>query len=127
MRQQGKECSIFMKNKVGKFVFIISAFIILVLFVYLPVGNNTWQILTSRGYVIPAESSVFTFVPTVMNEGSGEWWLYGEDGNFYYHFVGSPEIPYMKISRDHAKRCKGFDSKDYKTWCNKELKRRREP
>jgi hypothetical protein len=23
-----------------------------------------------------------------MNQGSGEWWVYGEDGNFFYYFLG---------------------------------------
>jgi hypothetical protein len=108
-----------MKNKIRKLtVFILmSFFIILIIITYLPIGNNVWQLCAGKGYIIPRESSFFTFQPTVMNEGSGEWWLYGKDARFYYHFVGSPRQAYLLISRSRAEKCEGFDGKNYKTWC----------
>jgi len=106
-----------MKNNAWKLTSIFTVLAVLSLFFYLPVGSNVWQLLTSREYIVPGESSIFTFRPTVMNEGSGEWWLYGEDAHYFYHFIGSPTISYMKISRSQAVACKGFDSQDYKTWC----------
>ena len=84
---------------------------------YLPLGQNLWSLLTARGYLIPTSSSVFTFEPTRMNQGSGEWWLYGEDGAFYYHFTGLEENPVMKISRENASRCSGFDAQNVASWC----------
>lgn len=96
----------------------LSIFILLlVIFAYIPVGANIWHIFTGRGFIIPSESSIFTFRPTIMNEGSGEWWLYGRDGKFYYHFIGTAEISYIKISKDEARKCEGFDANNYKTWC----------
>ena len=41
---------------------------------------NSWLLLTEYAYFIPAESSMWRFEATVMNPGSGEWWLYGQDG-----------------------------------------------
>lgn len=78
--------------------------------------SNGWSLLTGRGYVIPAESSLFAFDATVMNKGSGEWWLYGEDGRYYYHFTGSGAPPYLKIDRAAAERCRGFDRHREETW-----------
>lgn len=77
---------------------------------------NGWSVLTGRGYVVPAESSVFAFEPTLMNPGSGEWWLYGEDARHYFHFTGTGAPPYTKIARSAAARCRGFDRHDVGTW-----------
>lgn len=79
--------------------------------------SNLWLSATDREYVVPAESSALSFTPTVMNPGSGEWWLYGEDRRYYYHFLGRPDQAYRKISRDGARACKGFDPHDHTTWC----------
>ena len=46
--------------------------------------DNLWNLLTGRGYFIPKESNMFIFKVTKENDGSGEWWLYGEDKNYYY-------------------------------------------
>ncbi|OGS23142.1 MAG: hypothetical protein A2314_04890 [Elusimicrobia bacterium RIFOXYB2_FULL_50_12] len=100
-----------------KIIFLTFLFIILIA-AYFPIGVNTWRILTNRGFVIPGESSIFIFRTTVMNDGSGEWWLYGEDNNFYYHFIGSKEKPYIKISKNEATKCVGFDPNDHMTWCS---------
>jgi hypothetical protein len=43
-----------------------------------PAVFNLWSLATGRGFFVPTESSVFSFRVTKMNEGSGEWWLYGE-------------------------------------------------
>jgi len=117
MPLQAKDSFTFMKNKIWKITLILAVLFTLVLLGYLPVGNNVWQIITSREYIIPGESSIFTFRPTVMNEGSGEWWLYGEDRYYFYHFVGSSDVSYLKISKAQALRCKGFYSQDHTTWC----------
>lgn len=90
-------------------IFIVSLF--------LPFGANIWNVSTGNGFIIPTESSLFTFKATTMNEGSGEWWIYGEDEKFYYHFIGDKKRAYMKVSKEKSMKCKGFHANDFKTWC----------
>lgn len=86
-----------------------------VLLVVTPTAGNLWDIVTGAGFEIPAESSIFTFRVTRMNDGSGEWWLYGEDGRFFY---GLPDDgPYVAYPRDRAARCPEFDPQNIRTWC----------
>lgn len=84
-----------------------------------PLAGNLWDLLTGVGYEIPAESSVFSFRATVMNEGSGEWWMYGEDGrNFYGVPVNDAgTAKYLVFPREKAAGCRGFDAHDTATWC----------
>lgn len=79
--------------------------------------GNVWLLATGEGYVIPAESSVFTFEATAMNEGSGDWWLYGEDGNNFYRYTGGSPHAYVTYDKTRAGTCQGFDRHDVKTWC----------
>ncbi len=83
------------------------------------VFSNAWSLLTDRSFIIPTESSIITFKVTSMNEGSGDWWVYGEDANFYYHFMGSDQVPYTKIARNITSTCEAFDPLNYLTWCQK--------
>jgi len=80
---------------------------------------NGWNLATGRGFIIPQESTIFQFHATVMNEGSGEWWVYGEDSNFYYYFTGASSVPYTKFSKQLALTCKSFDPSNHLTWCNR--------
>ena len=98
---------------------ISSPFVLLTFFILwlvaaanIPVLENGWHLLTGRGYAIPDSSSVFSFRPTVMNPGSGEWWLYGEDNTYYYYFDDA-----TKISKQDAEDCLGFKADDHMTWC----------
>lgn len=98
---------------------LITPFILLGIFLlwmftapYVPILENSWHLLTGRGYEIPEGSSILSFKPIVMNQGSGEWWLYGEDGEFYYYLDSNTKMP-----KDSAKKCKGFKPDDHKTWC----------
>lgn len=57
---------------------------------------------------------------TKMNDGSGEWWLYAEDNNYYYSMEKAGiDKPYILISKSRAKRIPKFDKHDCKTWENK--------
>ncbi|HAK61594.1 MAG TPA: hypothetical protein DCO77_14665 [Nitrospiraceae bacterium] len=85
------------------FLFLVLFVVWLITAAYMPVLENGWHLLTGRGYKIPAESSIFSFKPTVMNSGSGEWWLYGEDSTHYYYLDNN-----TKISREAAETCRGF-------------------
>lgn len=79
--------------------------------------ENIWELTTGNGYIIPAESSIFTFNATKMNEGSGEWWLYGEDSKYYYTMEKwESNKPYFKILKEEAKKIISFNKHNYKTW-----------
>ena len=93
---------------------------ILMVAVTTPLGVNLWFLATDPVYVMPAESSVFRFKPTVMNPGSGDWWLYGEDGLYYFAFTGEGRPPYRSITRARAAACEGFIATDVEAWCTGE-------
>jgi hypothetical protein len=78
---------------------------------------NLWLSATDSDYLVPDSSTWARFKPTVMNPGSGGWWLYGEDPSRYYHFIGSGSPPYRAISREAAHACAGFDPHRVETWC----------
>ena len=80
-----------------------------------PVLSNAWQLLVDRSNFIPPESSIWTFEPTVINQGSSNYWLYGEDRQHYFYFSYAPETPYRLIGKDA--RCPGFNPRDVATWC----------
>jgi hypothetical protein len=90
--------------------------------IYLAAGTNlvtnAWLLITEPANVIPTESSLWRFTPTVMNDGSGDWWIYGEDNENYYYFPGSGQRPYVAMSRASALDCPGFNSKSFRTWCD---------
>lgn len=79
---------------------------------------NAWGLLTGQGYIIPTESSIWNFKVYKMNEGSGEWWLYGEDDyNYYSMMKATSKEPYILISKSKAGNCDNFDKLNYETWC----------
>lgn len=84
-----------------------------------PLAGNLWNLLSGAGFEIPSESSIFTFRPTVMNEGSGEWWLYGEDRRNYYGVPekDAPPAGYLVFPRARVGECPGFREQDVTTWC----------
>lgn len=82
-----------------------------------PVGVNLWCLLIDPVYMIPMESSIFVFEPTVMNPGSGDWWIYGEDGNNFYYFTGEYSSPYVVYPKKLAAQCTGFQPANHDTWC----------
>lgn len=111
------------------------------LFIFTHFFHNMSRLIASRGYFIPADSSIFTFDPTVENSGSGEWWHYGEDLTHYYYGGGcldeqplvllAKELPHYDYDNEEACRylkirkynnCEGFNSEDYSTWCEAEIR-----
>lgn len=98
--------------KAAGYILAGAAVLLLIAAAYTPVLENGWHLLTGRGYEIPDDSSVFSFRPTVMNSGSGEWWLYGEDNTDYYYLDSS-----TKISKEASELCQGFKADDHTTWC----------
>ena len=94
---------------------ILGAFALLL--VATPLFGNLYSLASGVGWYIPAESTVFTFTETRANDGSGEWWIAGEDGRNFY--VQHPfERGYLVVARDVAARCPGFDRFDVTTWCD---------
>lgn len=92
-------------------IFTIKAFGIMI-------GNGFSQ-LHRNGFFIPEESSLSTFRETQQSQGSGEYWLYGEDEGYYYSMhVAGFDKPHIKISRGKAKTINGFDKLNYKTWAS---------
>ncbi len=83
----------------------------------MPLGENLWHLTTSNGFVLPRESSVWTFQTLEMNEGSGEWWVRGRDLNAYYHVMMDGKSGYVRITAEEARNCKGFSPEDVTTWC----------
>lgn len=81
-----------------------------------PLASNVLLLLMERSNFIPAESSILTFEPYAINEGSSNYWLYGKDRTYYYHFTYEDDVPYVYIPRDS--RCPGFDQHDPRTWCS---------
>ena len=80
-----------------------------------PVFTNALMLLMDRMNFIPGESSIWTFKPYEINQGSSNYWLYGEDSHSYYHFAYIPNAPYRSISKSN--QCAGFDKRDVRTWC----------
>lgn len=80
--------------------------------------QNSWGLLTKNGYTIPKESSVFAFRATTMNPGNGDWWLYGEDSNYYYSQAATQKNKtYVAIAKSKTADCMDFDPKNVQTWC----------
>lgn len=81
-----------------------------------PLASNAVLLLMERSNFIPGESSIFTFEPYAINDGSSNYWLYGKDRNYYYHFTYQDDVPYVYIPLEN--HCPGFDPRDASTWCS---------
>ncbi|XFC38513.1 hypothetical protein ACEF39_001511 [Stenotrophomonas indicatrix] len=81
-----------------------------------PLASNATMLLMDRSNFIPAQSSILSFEPYVINDGSSNYWLYGQDQTYYYHFTYQADAPYLYIPRKNA--CAGFDRADVRTWCS---------
>lgn len=81
-----------------------------------PLASNATMLLMDRSNFIPAQSSIFFFEPSVINDGSSNYWLYGQDRTYYYHFTYQADAPYLYIPRNNT--CVDFDRTDVRTWCS---------
>ena len=89
---------------------------VIVLVLTTPLVSNAVLLLMERSNFIPRESSIFTFEPYAINQGSSNYWLYGKDRTYYYHFTYEDDAPYVYIPQDN--RCPGFHRQDARTWCS---------
>lgn len=80
------------------------------------VVSNSLMLMMDRENFLPAEASIFTLNPYVINEGSSSFWIYAEDSSNYYHFTYEPGREYLVMSKDQS--CPGFKKEDVMTWCN---------
>lgn len=94
----------------------ITIILCLLLVTFTSVLGNLFSILTENEYIIPKESSIFTFEATKMNEGSGGWWMYGEDNKKYYALSMNSINKIISIDKSQSQKIKNFDKLDYKTW-----------
>lgn len=84
--------------------------------------SNLWGILTGNRYIIPNQSSIFTFKTTKMNDGIDDYLLYGQDQNNYYTTLENDHIkPYAYVAKEEVKSVLNFDKTNYKTWWNPKI------
>lgn len=82
-----------------------------------PFLGNSICLFMNRGYIIPGHSSMFTFEVREMNTGSGEWWMSGEDGSYYYFQAMEHGEKYLAFKKTDVAKCPGFNPDDCSTWC----------
>ncbi|MGF6907124.1 DUF4952 domain-containing protein [Fusobacterium sp. PH5-44] len=105
-----------------KILLIISIVLIILLGFSTELFSNMYYCIIGNGYIIPSESNIFSFKVTKMNEGSGDYWLYGKDKNYYYSGMKTLDnVPYIKISKAESEKIKSkrgdyFNETNYKTW-----------
>lgn len=106
------------KSKKGlKYIVILLLLVIAIFGFSTELFSNLWGVVTDSAYVIPKESSIFTFKVTKSNSGSGDYWLYGKDKNYFYSQMKSEsDVSYIKISVKEAKDKSEFDETNYKSW-----------
>jgi hypothetical protein len=87
-----------------------------------PALSNAWLMLTDRSNILPAESSIVSFEPYVINQGSSNYWLYGKDRTNYYHFAHTEQALYVYVPVSNT--CPRFDQRNIHTWCNVRIGKR---
>lgn len=90
--------------------------LLVALMAWTPLFSNLMMLAMDRENFIPAESSVFSFEPVEVNQGSSNTWIYGQDRQHYFHFSYEPAVPYLFILKSNT--CPGFDRLNVKTWCS---------
>jgi hypothetical protein len=83
--------------------------------------SNRLEMMVNPYYMIPHESSLFTFKPTGYDkQGSGNNWIYAEDDKNYYYAGSLTQnfaTDYITFSRDNRLTCEGFQKHRFETWC----------
>lgn len=92
--------------------------VVCVVLLYTPTLGNLWLVFTDTSdYRIPAESSIFTFRVIEMNDGTGGWWLYAEDQQYFYAYSETAQFQYHAFPKSKLAECVGFRLRDSRTWC----------
>jgi hypothetical protein len=100
----------------SRLVVLAPTALIVALSTWTPLFSNLLMLAMDRENFIPAESSVFSFEPVEVNQGSSNYWIYGQDHEHYFHFFYEPAVPYLFILKSNT--CPGFDRLNVKTWCS---------
>ncbi|MFV0306107.1 MAG: hypothetical protein ACK5IC_11580 [Moheibacter sp.] len=103
--------------KIRIYLLVVIFIILFYIMAFTHFTSNIFNLLIDKNYFIPEESNVFKFKPTKMNEGSGDWWLYGEDNIYYYALNIKDSTPrYHKLKKGFEP--KDFDKFNYASWRN---------
>ncbi|RON55465.1 hypothetical protein BK667_09685 [Pseudomonas frederiksbergensis] len=107
-----------MKNKMSiSTVLVLATGILLTgIIMWTTFFSNVMMLAMDRVNFIPAESSIFSFEPYEINQGSTSYWVYGQDPENYYYFSYESASPYIFISKVNG--CQDFDRLNFKTWCS---------
>ena len=100
----------------SRLVVLAPCALIVALSTWTPLFSNLLMLAMDRENFIPAESSVLSFEPVAVNQGSSNYWIYGQDRTHYFHFSYEPAVPYLFILKSNT--CPGFDRLNVKTWCS---------
>ncbi|NEQ24138.1 MAG: hypothetical protein F6K28_34450 [Microcoleus sp. SIO2G3] len=108
----------FMNRKHKRYVASILAVAVVLALITTPTLGNLWSLVSDRHvFFIPQESSIFTFYVTEMNDGSGEWWVSGEDFRYFYARIDEDGILYAAFPRSKVSQCPSFQLRRWTTWC----------
>ncbi len=113
---------LFAKNKIFHMILFVG--IVVLLYFYGQCLSNFVSIrinVSPNDYYIPKESSLCEFKPLSFPDGSGQYWLYGEDKLNYYSSESSNGSDYIYIAHKEAEKCFRFNSMDISTWCTKHI------
>jgi hypothetical protein len=107
-----------MKNKFSPFTILAMVVGLLALGFALLTNffSNSLMMMMESVNFIPAESSILSFEPYEINQGSSSYWIYGQDRTNYYYFSYDPASPYIFISKTND--CPVFDRLNFTTWCS---------
>jgi hypothetical protein len=78
---------------------------LLSLCVFSQAPTNVWLLLTENAYFVPKESSIWSFEATVLNQGSGNWWVCGEDSRYFYVMRADSGYFFMAKNENRQNPC----------------------
>ncbi|MFH7013003.1 hypothetical protein ACHRV5_14130 [Flavobacterium sp. FlaQc-52] len=103
--------------KYRKYIATTFLFVTLYLFFTSTFLENLWGCLIDPNYYIPKQSNVFVFNSIVMENGSSDAWIYGEDDTNYYYNAGIKKEEIIAISKEQSKKCLDFNVQNINSWC----------
>jgi len=98
---------------------IISVFLVMISF-YILSGNfiyNVFILFTEDVSFVPNESSLYAFRFTGIRHADSGYRIYGEDETHLYCFNPDSGKNYMKVRKDIAESCSGFNQAEFSAWC----------
>jgi hypothetical protein len=96
--------------------FVSVTLIIFSIFLFTAAPQNLWFLINDDSYMIPEESSLYSFEPTQLKDKTESRWIYGKDGERFYYRKDT-DVHYYIISKAAADSCRNFNQFDISTWC----------